>query len=181
MSMGDIVTQYPQAIEVMQSFGISCVGCGTDYGLSLAQAAHEKGLTAEKTDELVATINQRIEEDPLPVQTQGENAPIVSLTKKAAEKIRELMAKQTSKVGGLRLGAVPGGCSGFSYSLTFEEKAGSEDVVTESNGVTFFVQGSHINLLRGIQVDFVDALQGSGFKIINPNAKSTCGCGQSFS
>ncbi len=179
MSVGEIVTQHPQAIEALSSFGVNCVGCGTDYSLSLEKTAKEKGLSEEKIAQLVKTINQRIEEDPLP--NHGENAPVVSLSKKAAEKIKELMAKQEGKSQGLRFGAIPGGCSGFSYSLTFEEQQGKEDVVTESNGIKFFIHESHLNLLAGTQIDYVDALQGSGFKIINPNAKSTCGCGQSFS
>lgn len=180
MSVGDIVTQHPQAVEVLSSFGVNCVGCGTDYSLSLEKTAKEKGLSDEKIVQLVKTINQRIAEDPLPNQL-GEHAPILSLSKKAAEKIKDLMSKQESKIAGLRFGAIPGGCSGFTYSLTFEEQQGKEDVVTESHGIKFFIHESHLNLLRGTQIDFVDALQGSGFKIINPNAKSTCGCGQSFS
>ncbi len=180
MSLGEIVTQHPRAIEVLSSFGVQCVGCGTDYSLSLEKTAKEKGLSEEKIVQLVKRINQRIKEDLLPNQS-GENAPIVSVSKKAAEKIKELMAKQEGKSQGLRFGAIPGGCSGFTYSLTFEEQQGKEDVVTESHGIKFFISESHLNLLKGTQIDFVDALQGSGFKIINPNAKSTCGCGQSFS
>jgi iron-sulfur cluster assembly accessory protein len=180
MSVGEIITQHPQAIEALQNFGVPCVGCSTDYGASLEEMAKNNGLTEEKIGQLVKTINQRIKEDPLPNQT-GKNASVVFLSKKAAEKIKELMQKQGGKIAGLRFGAVPGGCSGFSYSLTFEEQQGKEDVVAESQGIKFFIHESHLNLLRGTQIDFVDALQGSGFKIVNPNAKSMCGCGQSFS
>lgn len=181
MTLGEIVTQYPQAIEVIQGFGLSCVGCGVSYSESLADSARVHGFSDQKITELVSALNQKIKEDPLPVLSNAEDAPIIVVSKKAAEKIQELKQKHAPQAKGLRFGALPGGCSGFSYSLTFEENESEQDTQVQIQGITFFLNTSQMNLLRGSQIDYVDALQGSGFKIINPNAKSTCGCGQSFS
>jgi len=104
----------------------------------------------------------------------------VALSSRAADKIRDLMQKQ-EKVSGLRFAAMPGGCSGYSYVLAFEEKPTQNDEVLEEKGIRVFVDKYMLPLLQGSRVDFVDSLQGSGFKITNPNAKSSCGCGQSFS
>jgi iron-sulfur cluster assembly accessory protein len=180
MPLGEIITRYPRSIEVLQLYGIPCVGCHTDFSVSLMESAEKKGLSRERTSELVRLLNKRINEEPFPEQT-GKGVPVVSITKKAAEKITELLQKQGKKIVGLRFAALPGGCSGFTYSLTFEEKPEKEDRVVESEGIKFFISESHLNILSGSRIDFVDSLQGSGFKINNPNAKNTCGCGQSFS
>ena len=75
---------------------------------------------------------------------------------------------------------MPGGCSGMSYGLDFEKEPESDDIVVETHGVKLFVDAESDSMLRGAVIDYVDALQGAGFKISNPNAKKTCGCGQSF-
>lgn len=180
MTLGEIVSQFPQAIETIQAFGLSCVGCGVSYQESLEDSAKVHGFSDQRVNDLVLAINKQIKDHPLP-QFDGKERPLVTLTEKAAAKVKELQEKQQIKAKGLRFGAVPGGCSGYSYSLVFEEEPLASDVQVESHGVTVFIDPNQVPLLQGTIVDFVDALQGSGFKIMNPNAKSSCGCGQSFS
>jgi iron-sulfur cluster insertion protein len=104
----------------------------------------------------------------------------ITLTENAAKKIQDFM-KQTGKEGyGLRMRVTGGGCSGLQYQLGIDEKAASGDKVLESNGVPIFVDLKSALYLAGVEVDYVEGLMESGFKIMNPNAKSTCGCGQSF-
>jgi iron-sulfur cluster assembly accessory protein len=104
----------------------------------------------------------------------------VTLTETAAKKIQDFM-KQTGKEGyGLRMRVAGGGCSGLQYQLGIDEKAAAGDKVLESNGVPIFVDLKSALYLAGTEVDYVEGLMESGFKITNPNAKSTCGCGQSF-
>jgi iron-sulfur cluster assembly accessory protein len=104
----------------------------------------------------------------------------VTLTETAAKKIQDFM-KQTGKEGyGLRMRVVGGGCSGLQYQLGIDEKAAAGDKVLESNGVPIFVDLKSALYLAGTEVDYIEGLMESGFKITNPNAKSTCGCGQSF-
>ena len=104
----------------------------------------------------------------------------ISLTESAAKKIQGFM-KETDKEGyGLRMRVAGGGCSGLQYQLGIDEQAAAGDKVLESNGVKIFVDLKSALYLAGVEVDYIEGLMESGFKITNPNAKSTCGCGQSF-
>ena len=103
----------------------------------------------------------------------------ISLT--AASKITELLAEENKEGSGLRVFVQGGGCSGFQYGLMIEETGSDADQVFESNGVKLYVDPISIRYLGGAEVDFVDTVTGGGFTIKNPQAVSTCGCGQSFS
>jgi iron-sulfur cluster assembly accessory protein len=107
----------------------------------------------------------------------------INVTTLAAEKISELLAEENKPTAGLRVFVQGGGCSGFQYGLMIEEgdAATDADQTIESNGIKLFVDPISIRYLKGAEVDFVDNLAGGGFTIRNPNAKSTCGCGSSFS
>ena len=115
------------------------------------------------------------------METSGSTVP-VSVTEAAASKIAQLLAEEEKREAGLRVFVQGGGCSGFQYGLMIEEGVGDPDAdrIFQSNGVTLFVDPISIRYLTGAEVDFVDNLMGGGFTIKNPNAKSTCGCGQSF-
>lgn len=104
---------------------------------------------------------------------------IVSATSTATAKIRELRDREGLQDKGLRVRVVGGGCHGFSYALGFDDRKDG-DTVQSIDGVDFLVDKFSAPYLIGAEVDFVDGLNGSGFKIGNPNAKSTCGCGESF-
>jgi iron-sulfur cluster assembly accessory protein len=108
---------------------------------------------------------------------------MINVTSIAAEKIGELLSEEGKPSAGLRVFVQGGGCSGFQYGLMIEDSEPSADVdrVVESNGVRLFVDPISVRYLKGAEVDFVDNLSGGGFTIKNPNAKSTCGCGSSFS
>ena len=106
---------------------------------------------------------------------------MISLTENAAKKVHDLIKSREQTTGGLRVGVRGGGCSGFSYFLEFAESSTDGDRELESHGVTLFVDRKSYLYLMGTQVDYVDALHEAGFKFTNPNAKRTCGCGESFS
>jgi iron-sulfur cluster assembly accessory protein len=105
----------------------------------------------------------------------------VNLTANAVAKVKEIMTQQTPVPAGLRIGVVGGGCSGFSYSMQFENGAGMMDKTFEMEGLKVFVDATSVMYLNGCIVDYVETLEGAGFKFENPNVKSTCGCGSSFS
>jgi iron-sulfur cluster assembly accessory protein len=107
-------------------------------------------------------------------------API-SLTPNAVAKVKEIMAQQNPVPAGLRVGVVGGGCSGFSYSMSFENAAGMMDKTFDMDGLKVYVDATSVMYLNGCIVDYVETLEGAGFKFENPNVKSTCGCGSSFS
>ena len=106
---------------------------------------------------------------------------MITLTEKAAEKVREIAKAESLEGQGLRLRVIGGGCSGFSYDLYFEEKPGEMDETFESNGVNLFVDPLSVQYLEGTEIDYVETLSGSGFNFNNPNITGTCGCGSSFS
>jgi len=108
---------------------------------------------------------------------------MIHVTETAAEKINELLTEEHKAGAGLRVFVQGGGCSGFQYGLMIDEGEGdaSADKIFEVNGVRLFVDPISIRYLNGAEVDFVDNNMGGGFTIKNPNARSTCGCGSSFS
>jgi iron-sulfur cluster insertion protein len=104
---------------------------------------------------------------------------MVTLTEKAEEKIKELVLEEKDTVG-LRIYVRGGGCHGYQYGMAFESKLTDDDTVIEKGDVKVIMDSQSAPLLSGAEVDYVDSLQGSGFAIKNPNAKTTCGCGSSF-
>ncbi len=105
----------------------------------------------------------------------------IHLTEAAAAKVREI--RETEGLGdqGLRVRVIGGGCSGFSYDLFFEDEVSDLDQRFESRGITMYVDMMSCQYLEGVEIDYVESLHGAGFKFNNPTAKSTCGCGSSFS
>src|SRR6266853_2508651 len=112
-----------------------------------------------------------------------ETAPksAVNLTPSAVVKVKEIMGSQNPVPAGLRFGVVGGGCSGFSYSMSFENGAGVMDKTFDMDGLKVYVDATSVMYLNGCRVDYVESLEGAGFKLETPNVKSTCGCGSSFS
>jgi len=113
------------------------------------------------------------------VETTPKAAP-VTLTSNAVAKVKEIMAQQDPMPAGLRIGVVGGGCSGFSYSMNFENSAGMMDKVFNFDELKVFVDATSLMYLQGCVVDYLETLEAAGFKFDNPNVKSTCGCGSSF-
>ena len=114
------------------------------------------------------------------METTTASGSVVQLTESAAQQIRTLQATDAEAKGKfLRLYVENGGCSGFQYGMVFDERR-PDDATAESQGVTVLIDGLSANYLRGSLVDYVDSLTGGGFKITNPQARESCGCGKSF-
>ncbi len=105
----------------------------------------------------------------------------VTLTAKAIDMVRDAMQREGLQGYGIRIGVVGGGCAGFQYSMDFEKQAKDGDIAFTQDGITLYVDVMSSMYLQNVTVDYVVGLQGAGFKFNNPNARSTCGCGQSFS
>ena len=106
---------------------------------------------------------------------------MVKMTDNAVSKVREILESQEPQPSGLRISVVGGGCSGFSYSMAFENTPNMLDKTYSYSGLKVFVDQASLLYLDGAEVDYVETLEGSGFKFNNPQVKSTCGCGSSFS
>jgi len=122
----------------------------------------------------MATITPEIKPQEVTKKT-----PVI-LTSKAIAKVKEIMSQQDPTPAGLRVGVVGGGCSGFSYSMSFENEPGMMDKVFDMDGLKVYVDATSVMYLDGCRVDYLETLEGAGFKFENPNVKSTCGCGSSF-
>jgi len=109
------------------------------------------------------------------------NEKLCKITEQASAKLNSLLTRQGRPHGALRIAVVGGGCSGFSYSMAFENTPGLLDKAYEFDGLKVFIDQASLLYLDGAEVDFVETLEGSGFKFNNPQVKSTCGCGSSFS
>ncbi len=105
----------------------------------------------------------------------------MTVTDLAREKLVVFLGDKTLDDVGVRISVQPGGCSGASYGMAFEQQKGENEVELVANGVRLWVDPMHAPLLNGLNIDFVDELMGGGFKIHNPNATSSCACGKSFS
>jgi iron-sulfur cluster assembly protein len=102
------------------------------------------------------------------------------MTARAADKLKEIVEKQGRPDLALRVYVTPGGCSGFSYGMTFAESIEEGDAVVDTDGVKIVVDPMSAMYVKGSEIDFVDALMGAGFAINNPNVQAACGCGSSF-
>ena len=106
---------------------------------------------------------------------------MLQLTDTATSKVKEIMTQQSPAPAALRVAVVGGGCSGFSYHMAFDNQENPADNVYEFDGVKVLVDQMSEMYLDGVQIDYIESLEGAGFKFNNPNVKSTCGCGSSFS
>ena len=115
-----------------------------------------------------------------PIQVAETTEEIVQLTSMAAERLQKILVEKNLPNHGLRVFVAGGGCSGMQYGMAFEASERDGDSVFQSNGVTLYVDPISRDYLIGASIDYVDNLMGGGFRIENPNAVSTCGCGSSF-
>jgi iron-sulfur cluster assembly accessory protein len=117
----------------------------------------------------------------LSMETVIPQQPIVTLTEAASAKIRAMMLKDGKQGYCLRFGVVTGGCAGLSYEMKFQKTPYENDIAFEYKGINIIVNQESVEFVKGIEIDYVDTLRESGFKYKNPQAKSSCGCGTSFS
>ncbi len=119
---------------------------------------------------------------PVSQDLASEVPNFVSFTDKAVEMVIAAIEQEGLAGHGIRVGVAGGGCSGFQYTMDFEKDAKDGDLVLEqTSSLKLYVDPMSAMYLQGVTVDYIQGLQGAGFKFINPNAKNTCGCGSSFS
>lgn len=175
MTIEQIFETYSDRAQVlaqeMSNMGLNCVGCSAATYETLEAGVLGHGLS--ETD--LASLLERLNE----IVSQKLDNKSVSISKRAADKFCQI-AKEDGKEGvALRLSDQAGGCSGYEYVLDFSEGKSDEDEVFESQGVEIHIQKERLNRLLGCNIDYMDGLNGAGFKITNPNVKGSCGCGKS--
>jgi iron-sulfur cluster assembly protein len=177
MTIDEILTKFPQKgqklAQEMKNAGLNCVGCGASVWETLEAGMLGHGFSPEALDKLLGKLNA--------ILAEVIDATTISMTKKAAEKYLEILAEDGKEGWGLRFSDKAGGCSGFEYVLDYSEKPLPDDQVFVCEGVQIHVNQAAAARLMGSVIDFVDGLNGSGFKISNPNVKGSCSCGKSQS
>lgn len=177
MTIEDIFAVFPhksqKLAQEITNTGLHCVGCQAATWETLEAGMLGHGFKEEEIDALVGRLNDILE------QKSDPNA--ITLTKKAADKYKGILADEGKEGWGLRFGDKAAGCSGFEYALDYSEQALPTDQVFLSEGIEIHVDQSAVSRLVGAEIDYVDGLNGSGFKITNPNVRSSCGCGKSQS
>lgn len=181
MTMGEIIEKYPYAADVMASYGLHCTGCHVNLFESLENGARGHGMPEEQINELLKAVNKAVAENgSIQADEHKHEAVPLTLTDTAINKLRSVLEQQDKKDYGIRIQVVPGGCSGYMYNMDFEKKPANDDDTLVFSGVKVFVDKNSQKLLSGMKVDYIETLQGAGFKFDNPNAKASCGCGKSF-
>lgn len=177
MTIEGILTNFPQRsqrlAQEMMNAGLNCVGCGASVWETLEAGMLGHGFTDADLEKLLKRLNG--------VLAEKIDTSTITLTSRAAKKYREILEEEGKEGWGLRFGDKAGGCSGFEYILDYSEKAEPDDEIFICEGVEIHVQKQAVARLLGSVIDFVDGLNGSGFKVTNPNAKGSCGCGKSQS
>ena len=178
MTIEQILNGFPEKSQKLaQSItdaGLHCVGCHSSSYETLEAGMLSHGYDSEEIESLVRTLNTVLEQK---LELNG-----IHVTQKAAEAFKEIAKTEGLENAALRFDCIPGGCSGFQYVLDFSQEADKElDTVFHSNGLVIHVDNRKVGLLLGAEIDYHSGLNGAGFKISNPNAKSSCGCGKSQS
>ena len=197
MTIGEVVDKYPEIIETLTSFGVHCVGCHVSPYETIEQGFMGHGMTEQEVEFAISTLNKvldvKIKEDSgnshikenshssINNKISVNPAENIIITDMAVTKVKELIEKENKGSDfGLRIEVIPGGCSGMSYDMSFDNQQREDDEIIIKDGLKVFIGRESLKFMQGSRIDFVDSLQGTGFKIDNPMATKTCGCGSSF-
>ncbi|MCX6990936.1 MAG: iron-sulfur cluster assembly accessory protein [Chlamydiae bacterium] len=176
MTIEEILGKFPQKsqkiAQEITNAGLHCVGCQAATWETLEGGMLGHGYPEEDIDTLVSKLNA--------ILSQEVDVNTISLTTSAARKYKAILAEEGKEGWGLRFGDKAGGCSGFEYIIDYSQKAKEDDqIFPSSEGVEIHVNKQMVSRLLGCEIDYLDGLNGAGFKITNPNAKGSCGCGKS--
>lgn len=175
MTIEEIFATFPQKsqklAQCMQNLGLQCVGCHAATYETLEMGVLGHGHDQETLEELINNLNNIINEKV--------DQSTITITDRAATKYNSILESENKKGWGLRFMEKAGGCSGYEYTLDYSEKALEDDIIVHSNGIDIHIKEVMLNRLLGSEIDYTDGLQGAGFKISNPNVKSSCSCGVS--
>lgn len=175
MTIEEVFKRFPnkgqKLAQEMTNSGLHCVGCSASTWETIEAGMYGHGMKDDEIDGLIGRLNAILEE--------AEDLSTITLTERAANKYRQILADEGKTGWGMRFGEKAAGCSGFEYFLDYSEQPKVGDLVLESQGVQIHIHHKSVDRLMGCVIDYVDGLQGAGFKISNPNVRSSCGCGTS--
>ena len=177
MTIDSILSMFPQKAQRLSqeitNAGLHCIGCNAATWETLEAGMYGHGMDDAAIERLVGKLNALLDE---PTQATPQT---ITMTQRAAKKYLDILAEEGKEGWGLRFGDRMAGCSGFEYTLDYSENVLPDDITFEAHGLQIHVNKAMAKRLLGSEIDFVDGLHGSGFKISNPNVKASCGCGTS--
>lgn len=187
MTVGEVIMKYPNVVDILQSFGLHCVGCQVNTYETIEQGTVGHGMSKEEMENMINEANDYLNKNGTGLENRDVDKEhiananeVVVLTESAAKKVKSYMEQDGDPNKILKVSVKPGGCAGFTYGLEFETEPEENEMVFEQHGVKIAVDKTVSREIIGLTIDYVDSLQGSGFKISNPSAKASCGCGKSF-
>lgn len=176
MTIDQILAMFPHKAQRLSqeitNAGLHCIGCHAATWETLEAGMMGHGMGEEAIERLVKRLNALLEEP-------DANPTTITISKRAAKKYLEILDEEGKQGWGIRFGDRMAGCSGFEYVLDYSEKAHADDEIFVSHGIQIHINKASVKRLLGSEIDYVDGLQGSGFKITNPHVRSSCGCGSS--
>ncbi len=175
MTIEEIFSSFPdksqRLAQEMTNFGLHCVGCHSATWETLEAGMLGHGMDQVTMDKLVANLND--------ILNESYDPNTITITEYAAKKYLEILDGE-GKIGwGIRFSEKPSGCNGYEYLLDFSEKANEDDETVTSQGIEIHIHKESVINLKGSHIDYIDGLQGAGFKISNPHVRSSCHCGSS--
>ncbi len=175
MTISAILGMFPykaqRLSQEISNAGLHCIGCNAATMETLEQGMYVHGKSDDEIDQLVEKLNALLEEKV--------DSSTITMTPRAAKKYLSILESEGKQGWGIRFDEKMAGCNGFEYVLDYSEKAREDDEIIISQEIEIHVKKSMLDRLLGSEIDYIDGLQGSGFKISNPNVKSSCGCGTS--
>lgn len=175
MTIEEILGMFPYKAQRLSqeitNAGLHCVGCHAAVWETLEAGMYSHGKSESQIEELVRRLNNLLEEEI--------DLTNICITPRGAAKFLEILSEEGKQGWGMRFAEEMAGCNGFEYVLDFSEKSEEDDKIFVSNGIEIHVKKAMLARLLGSEIDYVEGLRGSGFKISNPNVRSSCGCGTS--
>lgn len=175
MTIEQILGMFPYKAQRLSqeitNAGLHCIGCHAAVWETLEGGMLSHGKSEEEIEELVERLNALLEETV--------DLDTIRITPRGAAKFLSILSEEGKQGWGMRFSEEMAGCNGFEYVLDFSEKAEADDEVFVSNGIEIHVNQAKVPFLKGSEIDYLEGLRGSGFKISNPNVRSSCGCGTS--
>ena len=151
MTIGDVVSKYPAIAEILLDNGVHCIGCGGAFMETIEQGFKGHGMDDTEVERIVQEMNDSLKEQGVHDSPPAEG---ITITKKAAKKLKELLHEKKKETWGLRVEVTPGGCAGYSYGMDIEKKEKSNDTVVEQEGVKLFIDSESYQLIKRGQHPF---------------------------
>ena len=174
-TIGDVANKYPGAASIMLKYGLHCVGCSVNPFETIENGCLGHGMDESTINSLVDDLNKNFENAP--EHKNDSEGKIISITDSAAEKFNYFMKEEKKVNFGIRLNVIIGDEDNLEYGLEFAERPNKNEEIVEEHGFKLFVDKNVVNMIKGLEIDYLNNEHGSGFKLTRTNLEAAGGCG----